>query len=541
MPLDGENAPPLAQTTMSTPLFPLPGPHLMTRRSFVAGTASFVAAAMLSTRTRGAVATAPKFSAYPFALGVASGDPLPDGVVLWTRLAPKPLEIGGGMPAEAVEVSWQLCDDEAMTRVVKSGTVSATPLWAHAVHIEVEGLRPDRWYWYQFKVGGEVSPKGRTRTAPPAEVLPARLRFAFASCQHYEAGLFTAYQHLAREDLDLIVHLGDYIYEGAGRAGHVRRHHGAEIVSLDDYRARYALYKSDPALQAAHAMAPWIVTWDDHEVCNNYAGDHTGSKRQPHDEFLLRRAAAYQAYFENMPLRRSALPHGPDMLLYRGLGYGRLANFHVLDTRQYRTAQPQGDGNKPPSPVLMDPKGTAMGDKQRAWLFNGLERSPATWNVLAQQIMVARVDKTRGPEVTYSMDQWPGYEFERRRLLRHFHDKKIKNPVVLTGDIHTNWANELIADFDQLDSQSVGVEFVGTSISSGGDGGHDPAASAWRQTENPFVKFFNAERGYVSCEITPQQWRADYRTVEYVTRPDAPLHTRASFVVEAGRPKLQSA
>jgi alkaline phosphatase D len=525
---------------MSTPLFPLASARELTRRSFVSGSASFVAAALLSTRARGAVATAPKFSAYPFSLGVASGDPLPDGVVLWTRLAPRPLEPGGGMVPAAAEVAWEVCDDEAMTRVVQSGTATATPAWGHAVHVEVSGLRPDRWYWYQFKCGGEVSPKGRTRTAPAPDATPEQLRFAFASCQHYESGLYTAYEHMAREDLDLVVHLGDYIYEGASRPSAVRSHVGAEIISVDDYRARYALYKSDPALQAAHAMAPWIVTWDDHEVCNNYAGDHAGSRAQPRDAYLQRRAAAYQAYFEHMPLRRTALPKGPAMLLHRGLGYGRLANFHVLDTRQYRTAQPQGDGNKPPSPVLLDPAATAMGERQRAWLFEGLERSPAAWNILAQQIMVARVDKTRGPDVTYSMDQWPGYEFERRRLLRHFHDAKIRNPVVLTGDIHSNWANELIADFDQLDSQGVGVEFVGTSISSGGDGAHDATgtANAWRGAENPFVKFFNAERGYVRCEVTPQQWRTDYRTVPYVTRAGAPLNTRASFVVESGRARL---
>ena len=256
---------------------------------------------------------------------------------------------------------------------------------------------------------------------------------------------------------------------------------------------------------------------------------------------MLRRAAAYQAYFENMPLRRSALPHGPDMLLYRGLDYGRLARFHVLDTRQYRTPQPQGDGNKPPSPVLMDPKGTLMGERQREWLFSGLGRSTSQWNVLAQQIMVARVDKTRGPEVTYSMDQWPGYEFERRRLLRHLHEARTSNPVVLTGDIHSNWANELIADFDQLDSRVVATEFVGTSISSGGDGANTPRANDQLLAENPFVKFHNAERGYVRCEVTPQRWRTDYRTVPFVSKAGAPLNTRASFVVESGRPQLQRA
>jgi alkaline phosphatase D len=385
-----------------------------------------------------------------------------------------------------------------------------------------------------------VSPKGRTRTAPPADVMAERLRFAFVSCQHYEAGLFTAYDHLAREDLDLVVHLGDYIYEGPSADGRVRRHLGGECFALDDYRLRYALYRTDPHLQAAHATAPWIVTWDDHEVANNYAAD-IAAKPAQQASFLARRAAAYQAYFEHMPLRRSALPKGPEMLLYRRLDFGRLAQFHVLDTRQYRTPQPLGDGQKAPTPALLDPRGTLMGDRQRDWLFSGLGRSPANWNILAQQVMMARVDRTGGNEVKYSMDQWPGYEFERRRVLRHFREQQVKNPVVITGDIHSHWANELIADFDELDSPVVGTEFVGTSISSGGDGAAAPKSHNHLLAENPFLKFFNAERGYVRCEVTPQTWRTDYRTVPFVTKPGAPLVTRASFVVESGRPQLNRA
>lgn len=523
------------------PLYPLPGAHTLSRRAFLGGTASFAAAALLSTWARGAVAAAPKFAAYPFTLGVASGDPLPDGVVLWTRLAPRPLETGGGMGAEPVEIAWQVADDEAMTRIVQRGTATATAAWGHSVHVEVEGLRPERWYWYQFKCGGEVSPKGRTRTAPAAGAAVDRLRFAFASCQKYETGYYTAYEHMAREDLDLVVHLGDYIYEKASSRGDkaVRPFDQPEIFTLDDYRARYALYKSDPALQAAHQMAPWILTWDDHEVSNNYANDlHEHPEKNPPAEFLLRRAAAYQAYFEHQPLRRSAQPHGPEALLYRRLHYGRLASFHVLDTRQYRTDQPQGDGMKPPGPALMDPAGTIMGTTQREWLFDGLERSAATWNVLAQQVMVARVDGKPGPEVEVSMDKWSGYEFERRRLLRHLHDKKITNPVVITGDIHCNWANELIADFDDLGSQSVATEFVGTSITSAGNGAEKSATTDGMLAENPFVKFFNGERGYVSCDVTPGQWRTRYRTVPRITERGAPLNTRATFVVEAGRPRL---
>jgi len=527
---------------MAPPLYPLPGTQALTRRSFLVGSASFAAAALLAGRVRGALPSAPKFTSYPFTLGVASGDPVPDGVVLWTRLAPRPLETGGGLPPEPVAVSWQVAEDEAMTRVVRQGAVAADPAWAHSVHVEVDGLRPDRWYWYQFKAGGEISPKGRTRTMPPADAAAERLRFAFASCQKYQVGHYTAYEHMAREDLDLVVHLGDYIYEKGDGNDAVRPRGLREIFTLDDYRARYGLYKSDPALQAAHAMAPWIVTWDDHEVSNNYANaipEHP--ERMNTADFLRRRASGYQAYYEHMPLRRRSLPSGPDMLLYRRLEFGRLASFHVLDTRQYRTDQPEGDGVKPPGPAVMDPAGTLLGERQRDWLFDGLDRSPAKWNVLAQQVMMTRVDFRPGPEVAVSMDKWPGYEFERRRVLRQLRDRRIANPVVITGDVHCNWANELLVDFDNPADPAVGVEFVGTSISSGGDGAEKRPNSDAVLAENPFVKFFNDERGYVRCEVTPQTWRADYRTVPFVSRPGAPLNTRAAFVAEAGRPRLQRA
>jgi alkaline phosphatase D len=528
---------------MSSPLFPLAGRSApLPRRTFIRGALSFAAAAWCSNRAPGAVGAAPRFQTDPFSLGVASGDPTPDGVVLWTRLAPRPLEPGGGLGADSVDVAWQVAEDEAMTRVVQQGTAVANAAWGHSVHVEVEGLQPARWYWYQFKAGGAISPKGRTRTMPAAGVIAERLRFAFVSCQKYETGYFTAYEHLAHEDLDLIVHLGDYIYERGDEAQAVRPHGTPEIFTIDDYRARYAVYKSDPALQAAHAMAPWIVTWDDHEVSNNYANAIPEfPERMATAGFLRRRAAGYQAYFEHMPLRRSALPTGPDMLLYRRLNYGRLASFHVLDTRQYRTDQPQGDGNKPPGPALLDPQATIMGDRQRDWLFSGLTASAATWNVLAQQVLLARVDTVAGPDVGISMDQWGAYEIERRKLLRHLQDRRIANPVVLTGDIHNNWANELLVDFDRQESKSVGTEFVGTSITSGGDGMERSPTQDALLAENPWVKFHNRERGYVSCDVTPGAWRTDFRTVPYIRRRGAPLQTRASFVVESGRPMLQRA
>jgi len=523
---------------MNSPLFPLSGHALWSRRRFLAGSASFAAAALLARHLRGG--PAPALGGYPFTLGVASGDPAPDGFVLWTRLAPRPLEPGGGMPAAAVAVEWPLAENEGMPRIVRAGTATADPAWGHSVHVEVAGLAPDRWYWYRFMAGGEASPTGRSRTFPAAGAAPERLRFAFVSCQKYESGYYTAFEHLAREDVDLVVHLGDYIYEKGPGDNVVRPHNAPEVFTVDDYRVRYALYKSDPALQAAHHAAPWIVTWDDHEVSNNYAGRlYEKPGRFTEAEFLARRAAAYQAYYEHMPLRRSALPHGPDMLLYRRLEFGRLASFHVLDTRQYRTDQPYGDGTQVPGPDVLDPQGTMLGERQRRWLSAGLAGSAAGWNVIAQQVMMARLDTAPGPEVRTAMDKWGGYEFERRRILRELRDRRIRNPVVITGDIHSNWANELLADFDSSDAPPVGVEFVGTSISSGGDGGEGGKYVNDRSfAENPFVKFFNNERGYVRCAVTPGAWHTDYCTVPYVTRRGAPLQVRASFRVESGRPGL---
>jgi len=512
-------------------------PWQCSRRSFLATTGSLAAAAVWASRADGAVRRQVSFADYPFQLGVASGDPSPDGVVLWTRLAPKPLE-GGGMPAEAVEVAWQIAEDEQFKNVVQQGTTTATPDWGHTVHVEVAGLRPDRWYWYQFKAGNEVSPKGRTRTMPAADANTAALRFAFASCQHFETGYYTAYEHMLKDDLDLVLHLGDYIYEGAARDDRVRKHLGGKIQSVDDYRNRYGQYRGDPALQAMHAAAPWLVTWDDHEVENNYAGPHPEDLKVAQDDFLKRRAIAYQVYYENMPLRRSSLPHGPDMRLYRRVPFGQLADFHVLDTRQYRTDQPCGDGHKKPDATVYDDKATILGEAQRQWLEEGLSKSAAKWNVLAQQVMIARIDYAAGDAEVLDMDKWAGYEADRRRILNFLADRKPANPVVLTGDIHTNWACNLTTDFQQPEARPVGVEFVGTSISSSGDGLRVPRNHDNMLAENPFVKFYNAERGYVRCSVTPREWRTDYQVVEYVTRRGAPPITRASFVVEDGQPLL---
>ncbi|MBK9166401.1 MAG: alkaline phosphatase D family protein [Bryobacterales bacterium] len=506
---------------------------LLERRRFLIQSGAFLGLTFAAGSTLSCAS--PKFGTNPFTLGVASGDPLPDGVVLWTRLAPKPSE-GGGMPPEDVEVRWQVASDDKMANIVQQGKATAPANLAHAVHVEVDGLEPGRWYFYRFIAGSEESPIGRTRTAAAANHDLDRLSFAFASCQHYEY-LYTSFQHMADEDLDLVIHLGDYIYEGGPRPDPSRpRDHGTpQIVSLSDYRNRYALYRSDPLLREVHARFPWVVTWDDHEVDNNYAND-IPEDDQPREAFLERRANAYQAYYEHLPLRRTSLPTGSKMLLYRRLAYGNLAEFSVLDTRQYRTDQPCDDGTKPPCPAMLDPNATMMGPEQEQWLVDGLNRSTACWNVLAQQVMMAKVDRMPGPDVAHPMDQWAGYEVARNRLLAYLGERRIANPVVLTGDIHSNWVADLHVDFSNPKSLKVGTEFVATSISSSGDGSDTVPTVAAYLPENPHVKFFNSQRGYVRCVVTPDQWRSDYRVVEYVTKPGSPIATRASFVVENGRP-----
>jgi alkaline phosphatase D len=471
----------------------------------------------------------------PFTLGVASGDPLPDSVVLWTRLAVDPLN-GGGIPRQQIPVEWQIATDENLRQVVQRGTAIARPELAHSVHVDVRELEPARWYWYQFKVGSMVSPIGRTRTAPQMGDRLEKFRFAFASCQNYEAGYFTAYRDLVQSDLDLVVHLGDYLYEGATRTDKPRRHNSPEIVTLADYRNRHALYKTDPDLQAAHAAYPWIFTWDDHEVDNNYA-NLIPEDQQPPIAFRRRRINAYQAYYEHLPMRRS--PQGIDLLLYRRLRFGDLVEFNVLDTRQYRSDQPCGDRLKPRCAGASAPNATLMGKTQEQWLLNGLTRSQTRWNVIAQQVMMGQFDVDPKAAKIYNMDQWDGYTAERNRLLQALYQNKTTNPVVITGDVHSSWVHDLKLDFDRPNSPIVGTEFITTSISAEfSKEGIDIAKAAL--PGNPHTQFFDgAFRGYVRCELTPQQWQTDYRVVADVSKPDSSFSTLASFVVENGRPGAQ--
>jgi alkaline phosphatase D len=506
----------------------------LSRRNLLLSGASLAVLPWLGRFALGAVIRRPVFEQDPFQMGVASGDPTSDGVVLWTRLATDPLN-GGGMKPESYEVKWEVATDEGFQQIVQSGTELATPQLGHSVHVELSGLKADTWYWYRFHAGDAVSRIGKTRTMPAMNIMPEQLKFAFASCQHYESGYFTAYDHMAKENLDLVLHLGDYIYEYAGMDNRVRKHHGPEITTLEHYRNRYAQYRMDQSLQNMHALCPWVVVWDDHEFDNNCAGAISEESHVSPAEFLLRRANSYQAYYENMPLRRTCLPQGPDMTLYRTIDFGRLARFEMLDTRQYRTDQPNGDKLKPLEGGVFDSLGTMLGDKQERWLMSDLLQSQAKWNVLGQQVMMARVDRAAGAEAKFSMDQWAGYDISRKKLLDFMATRRISNPVVLTGDIHSNWVNDLKVDFDNAKEAIVASEFVCTSISSGGNGLQFVKGHAELMAENPFVKFQNSERGYVSCTVTPKEWRSDYQVVEFVDKPNAPLINRGTWVVESGK------
>jgi len=500
--------------------------------------------------TSGRATAVERFRDDPFTLGVASGDPWPDGFVLWTRLAPQPLQPDGtgGMPPHAVQVGWEVATDEAFRHVVRRGTTRATPALAHSVHVEVSGLAPGRHYWYRFRAGGVLSPVGRSRTAP-APHGTQDVSFAFASCQAWFEGFYTAYRHLADEDVDFVLHLGDYIYEnpidalGGVRNTPVAAELRPEPMNLVQYRNRHALHHFDPDIIAAHQAHPWAVVWDDHEVEDNWVGDHSKADTEPDQDpavFRERAAAAFQAYYENLPLRLPNKPRGFDARLYRTLRYGRMATFHILDTRRFRDDQPCGDGTKSGCTERSSPDRTVLGEEQESWLFKSLGRSDATWNLIPQQIPVAQVDTDPGPGQSFVMDFWDGYTHSRDRLFRHLVERDVSNPVVLTGDMHRHLAADLKQNFDDPDSPTIGVEFVGTSISTKMDGMDLDPSGANLIAANPHIKFTNYQRGYVRCSLTSQTCRADFRVLPYVTTPGAPVSTRTSFVTEAGRPGLQA-
>ncbi len=519
----------------------------MDRRRFLQFTGALAGAAAFC-QLRGDLAhAAPSLRGYPFTLGVASGDPTSRGAVLWTRLAPDPFEPDGGVPHRRLPVAWQVATDSRMRRVVRRGVALAVPELAHSVHVELSGLDPGREYFYRFKYRDELSPVGRTRTAPGRSDRVHALAFAFASCQRWDEGYYSAYRRLAEEDVAFVVHLGDYCYEygiderGGYRNVPVPDQFRPECETLERYRLQYGLYKSDPDLQRAHQHFPWLVAWDDHEVQNDYAG-LSPVEYDPDPAFPARRAAAYQAFYEHLPMRAEARPRGGDSRIYRRMAWGDLAQFSVLDARQYRTDQPCGDGEFPRCPESLDPAVTMLGGAQEDWLLDGLERSRARWNVIAQQVMMGQLDHNRGDPRIYWHDAWDGYPLARQRIVDHLVDARVRNPVLITGDWHSTFVNDIKTDFADPGSATVATEFVGTSISSNGDVPvygpyYGPMIPA-----NPHIKFFDGDRrGYVRCRLDRKQWRTDLRMVTTVSRSDAPAYTFASFAVEDGRPGAQPA
>ena len=463
-----------------------------------------------------AVADAPKARAYPFALGVASGSPLPDSVILWTRILSDPLN-AASTPQVALAVRWEVAHDQAFTRIAAKGTATALPALAHSVHADVRALEPDRWYFYRFMHGDAVSAVGRTRTAPAAGVMPASLKLAVASCQHWEFGSYAAHRHIAAAAPDLVAFLGDYIYEWGPYS---TRHPAAaqrvdESFTLADYRARYAQYKSDPDLQAAHLAAPWIVTWDDHEVANDYARD---SDERRDAGFAARRAAAYQAFYEHMPLRVTPPRAGGfgELTIYQRLDWGQLARFHVLDDRQYRSVHACPPANRGGSSSvtracgqLRDPVRSMLGRPQEAWFEEGLRTSKAKWNVIAQQTPMGQSSQLR---VTHPgagrfwNDGWDGYPVSRAKMFEAFRASRAANPLVLSGDVHTFYATDLKPDFDRAVSAAnpvIATEFCGTSVTSGSR----PQARTLQYVDNnPHVKYGRSDkRGFMLMEFTPSK------------------------------------
>ncbi|MFC0505444.1 alkaline phosphatase D family protein [Micromonospora costi] len=504
----------------------------LSRRIFVLGGLSAAGAALVPWQN--ARAAVP----YPFKLGVASGDPAPDSVVLWTRLAPSPLNADGqgGMADADVTVEWQVSTSQTFSSLVASGSVVARYADAHSVHVVAGGLAADSDYYYRFRAQGHISPVGRTRTAPAPGTFGRDLVMAFASCAHYETGYYTAYRRMAEDNPGLILHLGDYIYEGGVNTSAVRQHVGSEIVSLADYRRRYALYKSDPDLQTAHAAAPWLVVPDDHEVENNYANmvRADSSPALTAAQWTARRTAAYKAYYENMPLRPASTPNGNSIPLYRRIRWGQLATFHMLDTRQFRDDQACGDGWKVCADADLASR-SLTGAAQEAWLLDGLAQHYGTWDVIGQQVFFARQFDANGAA---SMDAWDGYRASRSRIQTGWQQRGVRNPLVLTGDVHKSWANELKADYANPASATIGTELVCTSITSGGNG--SGSTTIPNVATNPHLKFHSDRRGYVRTTIGRSQVRADFRAVNTVTEHGAAASTVRSFVILDGRPGLQA-
>jgi alkaline phosphatase D len=479
----------------------------------------------------------------PFTLGVASGDPLADSVILWTRLLP-----ADPLPDTDVEVAWEIARDPEFAEVVGSGTALAVAALGHSVHVDATGLEPDSEYHYRFSIGDFSTAPARTRTFAAPGTLPDRFRFAFSSCQNWEQGYYAAYRDLVEQgDVDAFVFLGDYIYEYAsgGYADPRGRQTGQdfECETVEQYRERYALYHGDELLQAAHALVPWIITWDDHEVDNDYAGD-VSEQDDDVEAFRARRAAAYQAWYEHMPVRLDP-PDGPDYAIYRSFAHGDLVRFHVLDTRQYRSDQQRGAPfveqlgeavQVRDEALANDPDHTMLGAEQRSWLIEGVEQSAAVWDVLAQQVFMFGGNAVAGaaPPVVV-VDTWDGYAGEREVVLDTL-GATADNLIVLTGDFHSAAVAELRADPFDPSLPVVGTEFMASSISSSffDDDEAVEGLVTGALTANPHLKWFDAQRGYTVCEVTPDRWLATYRAVTDQFDEASPVTSIGSWEVRAG-------
>lgn len=479
-----------------------------------------------------------KFVDYPFKLGVASGDPLPTGFVIWTRLAPSPLD-ARATGTNPIPVEYEISEDENFRKVTQRSSVIAYPENGHSVHVDVTGLQAGRPYWYRFKAGEEISPVGRAITTPALGAEVNNFRFAFASCQEYEAGFFKAYRDMISNDADLIVHLGDYIYEKSYGGFNTRRVPLQEAHTLTDYRQLHATYKLDPDLQAGHAHTSWLMTWDDHEVANDYAADQ-GENYEPVAAFLKRRAAAYKAYYEHMPLRAAARPMGPDMRIYQRTVIGDLLELNMLDTRQYRTDQPCQTPDNGGWGIIdgeacqerFDPNRTILGEEQEQWLLWGMGRSRARWNVLAQGMLFSQHDYRVGAGTEHGSEYWDGYTASRDRVLTTIEERNVSNPVIIGGDVHATYVCDVKKDFKDPASKTVASEFVTTSITSG-NWYHDRNIAT--MGENPHIHLYEGRyRGYTLATLDKKEWRTDLRVVNDVKTRDLSARTLKSYVIEDG-------
>ena len=509
-----------------------------------------------------------------FKHGVASGDPYPDSVILWTRVTPSAAATAGSGKGPRVSVRWQVARDEAFENVVSEGTFGTGPGRDHTVKLEAGGLRPRTSYYFRFLHRGVASRVGRTKTAPAHNATPRRLRFGVVSCSNWQAGWFSAYRHLSeRDDLDAVLHLGDYLYEYApGEYGYgnsnedIRPHVPArEMVSLADYRQRHAQYKTDRDLLDLHAKAPFIVTWDDHETTNDaYRNGAENHQPETEGDYKVRRARAYRAYDEWMPVRMgSAADLGDGTKLYRRIRFGKLAELSMLDLRTYRSKQVANGLSG-----VSDPDRTITGDAQLNWLKDSLRNSRAQWKLVGNPVMIAPVvfpplpaDVTSAvndvtgllPEdgVPYNVDQWDGYTADRRKIFRHLADHGVNDTVFLTGDIHSGWACDLPLDASTYPAtRSVATEFVCTSVTSNNLDditGTPPRTTslvveAGIQTSNRHVKYLNFDdHGYSVLDVTSHRTQMDYYKISDRAKRNATSEWTASWVTEANSQTVHAA